>query len=80
MRKMTSKEKLMNAVRFLGISILTIGIVFFFIGFFKSGPSILTPIGIGTIMGGVFIFLMGIFLAVTEEMIEKKHEKETNLL
>lgn len=31
----------------------------------------MTGIGIGTIMGAVFIFLMGVFFVATEEMLEK---------
>jgi uncharacterized membrane protein len=28
-----------------------------------------TGIGIGTIMGAIFIFLMGVFLVISEEMV-----------
>jgi uncharacterized membrane protein YiaA len=66
-----TKDRMINTIRFFGLSILTIGILLFLIGFFQTGSNILTPIGIGTIVSGVFIFIMGIFLVMTEEMIEK---------
>ena len=31
----------------------------------------ITGVGIGTIMGAVFIFVMGIFLVASEEMVTK---------
>ncbi|MDQ0219165.1 hypothetical protein [Peribacillus cavernae] len=66
--------KILNAVKYVGGTVLTIGIFIFLIGFFESGYSILTPIGIGTIMGAVFIFLMGVFFVATEEMLKKRYK------
>ncbi|WP_427037049.1 hypothetical protein [Cytobacillus pseudoceanisediminis] len=45
--------------------------LFFFLGLFENGYSVLTPIGVGTIVGAVFIFLMGMFLVASEEMVKK---------
>ncbi|SHH64408.1 MULTISPECIES: hypothetical protein [Virgibacillus] len=61
-------EKLLKATKYVGASILLTGIAIFLYGFFVSDYSYITGIGIGTVMGAVFIFLMGVFLVATEEM------------
>jgi hypothetical protein len=71
---MRSNLKLLNAIKYAGGIVLTIGIITFLLGFFESGSSLLTPIGIGTIMGAIFIFLMGVFFVATEEMLEKSYK------
>lgn len=68
---MESKIKILNTLKFTSGSITIIGIVIFILGLFESGYSILTPIGVGTIVGAVFIFLMGMFLVASEEMVTK---------
>ncbi|GAA0342717.1 hypothetical protein GCM10008967_36460 [Bacillus carboniphilus] len=68
-------KKILNAVKYAGGSVLFSGIMMFIIGFFVSGSSLLTSISIGTIMGAVFIFLMGVFFVVTEEMQDKNRER-----
>lgn len=66
---MTSYSKMLNAVRYVGGTILTIGIAIFLYGFLVSDYSSVTGVGIGTIMGAIFIFLMGVFLVISEEMV-----------
>lgn len=68
---MEAKLKMLNAVKVVGLTVLTIGISIFLYGFFVSDYSSITGIGIGTIMGAIFIFLMGVFFVATEEMLEK---------
>ena len=68
---MESHLKILNAVKIVGYTLLTIGIPIFLYGFFISDYSIITGIGIGTVMGAIFIFLMGVFFVATEEMQEK---------
>lgn len=68
---MESKRKMINSVNYVGITVLAIGIITFLLGFYESDYSILTPIGIGTVIGAVFIFLIGMFFIATEEMLEK---------
>ena len=68
---MESKLKMLNAVKVVGLTVLAIGISIFLYGFFVSDYSAITGIGIGTVMGAIFIFLMGVFFVVTEEMLEK---------
>jgi hypothetical protein len=68
---MESKSKMLNAVKVVGFTLLVIGISIFLYGFFVSDYSTITGIGIGTVMGAIFIFLMGVFFVVTEEMLEK---------
>ncbi|MGG0667240.1 hypothetical protein ABE073_01695 [Lederbergia citrisecunda] len=68
---METKLKILNAVKVVGITVLAIGISIFLYGFFVSDYSAITGIGIGTVMGAIFIFLMGVFFVATEEMLEK---------
>lgn len=71
---MEAKLKLLNACKFIGGALFLVGIVLFLLGVFVSGYSILAPLGIGTVVGAVFIFLMGVFFVVTEEMLEKNYK------
>jgi membrane protein CcdC involved in cytochrome C biogenesis len=71
MIEMESKEKILNIIKILGSTVLTLGIIMFLFGVFASGFSVLTSIGIGTVMGAVFIFLIGVFFVATEEMLSK---------
>ncbi|WNS73621.1 hypothetical protein RRV45_11885 [Bacillus sp. DTU_2020_1000418_1_SI_GHA_SEK_038] len=68
---MDSKLKILNAAKSVGYTVLAIGIAIFLYGFFVSDYSIVTGIGIGTVMGAIFIFLIGVFFVATEEMNEK---------
>ncbi len=68
---MEAKRKMINSVNVVGITVLTIGIMLFLLGFFENGYAALTSIGIGTVIGAVFIFLIGMFFVATEEMLEK---------
>ncbi|CAM3891623.1 hypothetical protein [Lederbergia lenta] len=68
---MDANLKLLNATKYIGYTILTIGIAIFLYGFFISEYSIATGVGIGTVMGAIFIFLMGVFFVATEEMQKK---------
>jgi ABC-type multidrug transport system permease subunit len=70
---MKSREKFLNAVTYVGLTVLTIGILAFIAGIFVTGYNILVPIGIGTSVGAVFIFLIGVFLVVTDEMLERSY-------
>jgi hypothetical protein len=70
---MNSREKFLNAVTYVGLTVLTIGILTFIAGLFVTDYNILVPIGIGTSVGAVFIFLIGVFLVVTDEMLEKSY-------
>lgn len=72
---MDSYSKVMNVIQYVGGIILIIGIVIFLYGFFVSEFSTFTGVGIGTIMGAVFVFIMGVFLVATEEMLIKSQRK-----
>lgn len=67
---MATREKLLNFVKFVGLTLLIAGVIMFGIGFTGNGFNTLTPIGLGTIVGAVFIFLIGVFFVATEEMID----------
>jgi hypothetical protein len=76
MSKMESKVKILNAVKFVGGTILTIGVITFLLGLLVNGFSSLVLAGIGITMAAVFIFLMGVFFVATEEALEKvKHHE-----
>jgi hypothetical protein len=70
---MRSREKFLNAVTYVGLTVLSLGVLGFIIGLFVTDFKVLVPIGIGTSVGAVFIFLIGVFLVVTEEMLEKSY-------
>jgi hypothetical protein len=74
MVKMRSNLKIINAVGHVGLSVLTIGVFAFLFGLFESDYSFLVPIGIGTVVGAVFIFVMGVFFVATEEMLAKTNK------
>ncbi|MBS4198381.1 hypothetical protein KHA93_01735 [Bacillus sp. FJAT-49732] len=71
---MNDRKKLLNAVKYVGFTLLTTGIIIFLYGFFVSDHSAITSIGIGTVMGAIFIFLMGVFFVATEELHEKTNK------
>ena len=68
---MNSRTKIVAATKNVGGIILALGIMTFLYGFLASDYSAITGIGIGAVMGAVFIFLMGMFFVATEEMLEK---------
>ena len=68
---MNINKGMFNAVQYIGGTVIIIGIITFIFGMFVNGSTLLTPIGIGTVMGGIFIFLMGLFFIITEEALEK---------
>jgi hypothetical protein len=75
MNTMGAKLKILTTVKYIGFTVLTLGIAIFLYGFFVSDYSSVTGIGIGTVMGAVFIFLMGVFFVATEEMHEKVNKE-----
>jgi hypothetical protein len=66
-----NNSPILNAVKIVGVSLLTIGVIIFILGFFGSPISNMIPIGIGTVVGAVLIFVMGLFFVATEEMLVK---------
>ncbi|MRG88332.1 hypothetical protein [Salinibacillus xinjiangensis] len=68
---MENNAKMLSAVRYIGSTVLSIGILLFLFGVYDSGFGTLASIGIGTVMGAIFIFLMGVFFVATEEVLEK---------
>ena len=66
--------KMMNATRIFGAITLALGTAIFIYGMIVSDYVMITGIGIGTVMGAVFIFLFGMFLIATEEMLNRSHK------
>ncbi|WP_077303120.1 hypothetical protein [Virgibacillus pantothenticus] len=75
---MKKRRKMIRAVKYTGAIVLTIGILIFLYGFFISDRSYLTGIGIGTVMGAGFLFIMGIFFAATEESLKERLSRWRN--
>jgi hypothetical protein len=71
MVNMNSNTKVLHAAKFVGGSLLLIGLIILSYSIYVSDSNILAGVGVGTIVGAVFIFLMGIFFVATEEMLEK---------
>ncbi|WP_156291663.1 hypothetical protein [Oceanobacillus salinisoli] len=63
--------RILNVTKYVCATIITLGTILFIYGY-ASGFSNVVGIGYGTVMGGVFIFIMGLFLAATGEMLERK--------
>ncbi|MEW9675745.1 hypothetical protein ABRT01_06095 [Lentibacillus sp. L22] len=74
---MKSELKILNVVKYVGCAVLTLGIAIFIYALMNQYGTMM-GIGIGTVMGAIFIFLMGVFFVVTEEM-ERKTEKGIRL-
>lgn len=79
---MESYSNMLTATRYVAGTVLTIGIAIFLYGFFINDFQTIVGIGIGTVMGAVFIFLIGLFLIASEEMVanSRKCEKESVFL
>ncbi|WP_249872075.1 hypothetical protein [Oceanobacillus saliphilus] len=71
--------KLLKVTSYICATLLTIGSPLFLYGYFVNASSIVTGVGIGMVMGAVFIFIMGIFLVATEETIEKGKKRKKEL-
>ena len=68
--------KMINATRIVGAIILALGIAIFIYGMVVSDYVYITGIGVGAVMGAVFIFLIGMFLIAAEEMLSKSHSRK----
>ncbi|QCJ45224.1 hypothetical protein FAY30_14160 [Bacillus sp. S3] len=66
---MNSRMKILNATKWAGGITLMTGIMIFLYGV-VSGFIPVIGIGVGTIVGAVMFFLMGMFFIATEEMVE----------
>ncbi|MGM0899555.1 hypothetical protein [Mesobacillus maritimus] len=67
---MESYFKVLNAVKYVGGTTLTVGMAFFVFGLVIS-HNLITGLGMGAVVGAIFIFIIGVFFVVTEEMLEK---------
>jgi hypothetical protein len=66
---MNSRLKILNATKWAGGITLMTGMMIFLYGIISNVTPVI-GIGIGTIVGAVLFFLMGIFFITTEEMVE----------
>lgn len=68
---MDVRNKLALATRTLAGSLLIIGTLLILVGCFANGYTLMVPIGIGTVTGAGFIFVMGMFMAITDETLAR---------
>lgn len=66
---MNSRMKILHATKWAGSITLVMGIMIFFSGI-GSGLIPIIGIGIGTIVGAIMFFLIGMLFITTEEMVE----------
>lgn len=66
---MNSRMKILEATKWAGGITLLTGIIILMYGI-AIGFNPIIGIGIGTVVGAVIIFLMGMFFIATEEMVE----------
>ncbi|MFB5195430.1 hypothetical protein ACE198_11005 [Neobacillus sp. KR4-4] len=66
---MNSRLKILNKTKWAGSFTLMMGMMIFLYGFLSDSSPVI-GIGIGTIVGAVLFFLMGVFFITTEEMVE----------
>ncbi|SDJ45289.1 hypothetical protein [Salimicrobium halophilum] len=72
-------SKTLNAVQYTGATILIMGIVTFLLSVMGVGDRTLTMVSVGLVMGSVFIFMMGLFLVMSEELtLRFKKDKRLN--
>lgn len=71
--------KMLTATRYACSILVLIGMAIFMSGIFVNDNNTLVGVGIGTVMGAVFIFLIGMFLVASEEMVinSRKYKKES---
>ncbi|WP_428910528.1 hypothetical protein [Niallia sp. Krafla_26] len=67
--------KMITATKMVGAIVLTLGIAIFLYGMMIQDYIFITGIGVGAVMGAVFIFLIGMFLVAAEEMLRNVHKK-----
>ncbi|WP_234396845.1 hypothetical protein [Bacillus massiliglaciei] len=70
---------MLNAARTVSGIVLILGLAIFCYGFFVSDYSAITGIGIGTVMGAGFIFIISVVLVASEEMVEKTSRRRNRL-
>ncbi len=66
---MNSRMKILKATKWAGSLTLLSGIMIFLYGIVSDFIPVI-GIGVGTIVGAVMFFLMGMFFIATEEMVE----------
>lgn len=70
---MNSRLKILNATKWTGGFTLITGMMIFLYGMIGDVAPVI-GIGIGTIVGAVLFFLIGMFFITTEEMVENTHK------
>lgn len=63
--------KWMTVVKAVAGILGVIGLVLIVAGMFATGYNLLLAFGVGTVTGAVFLFLIGLFMAMADEMMVK---------
>lgn len=77
---MKAHATILNAVKYICGTLVFLGIAIFSYGVYVSDYQGLVGIGVGAVMSAAFIWIMGVFLVATEEMINKEHEAKRSTL
>ncbi|WP_202077839.1 hypothetical protein [Caldalkalibacillus salinus] len=66
-----TNHRILKAVKYVSLIVLICGIFTFLFGLFGT-HSTLVPISIGMMTGAIFIFIIGTFFVVTEEVLKNQ--------
>ncbi|WP_405097060.1 hypothetical protein [Oceanobacillus sp. FSL H7-0719] len=68
---MKTHATILRAVKYICGTLVLLGIAIFAFGVYVGDYQGIVGIGIGSVMSAAFIWIMGVFLVATEEMISK---------
>lgn len=71
---MLPNANILYVVKFVCGICIALGLLLLTVGIFRNDFNYFSSIGIGVIIAAIFIFLIGIFFTVTEEMLEKRNK------
>ncbi|AXI08842.1 hypothetical protein CV093_08300 [Oceanobacillus sp. 143] len=73
---MNAHKQILKVTSFICGILIIIGTALFMYGYFVNGYQNVAGVGAGAVMGAAFIFIMGVFLVATEEMIERNRQRK----
>ncbi|RKQ37255.1 hypothetical protein [Oceanobacillus halophilus] len=68
---METNYRILKATKYVCVPILTLGVILFIYGFVNGFYNVV-GLGYGAVLGGVFIFIMGLFLEATQEVLVRR--------
>lgn len=76
---METHAAILRAVKYICGTLVLLGIALFGLGIYVSDYQGLVGIGVGAVMSATFIWIMGVFLVATEEMIGKQYKGKKSI-